>query len=95
MENELLSMRMLAMLETAQKIKDQLNSGEATLILRVGDEYIVRRLDNVGIYNDDSLPMDLRERFGLLKLIDVDKQIDDVGVRIADDVFVIGGLNGK
>lgn len=79
-----------AMLTTAQCIKDALCCGTATLILRVENEYVVRRLDAVSVYNDTSLPVEYREQLGMLKLSNVDKYLEGIGVRVAEDVFVLG-----
>lgn len=79
-----------AMLTTTGGIKRDLDRGTATLILRVENEYIVRRLDNVSVYNDTSLPVEYREQLGLLKLSGVDKYLEGIGVRVAEDVFVLG-----
>lgn len=79
-----------AMLTTTGGIKRDLDKGKATLILRVENEYIVRRLDNVSVYNDTSLPVEYREQLGLLKLSGVDKYLEGIGVRVAEDVFVLG-----
>lgn len=75
---------------TAQCIKDALCCGTATLIVRVEKEYIVRRLDAVSVYNDTSLPVEYREQLGMLKLSNVDKYLEGIGVRVAEDVFVLG-----
>jgi hypothetical protein len=79
-----------AMLTTTEGVKRELDRGTATLILRVENEYIVRRLDNVSVYNDSSLPTEYREQLGLLKLSNVDKYLEGIGVRVAEDVFVLG-----
>lgn len=79
-----------AMLTTTGGIKRDLDRGTATLILRVENEYIVRRLDAVSVYNDTSLPVEYREQLGMLKLSNVDKYLEGIGVRVAEDVFVLG-----
>lgn len=79
-----------AMLVTAGELKRELDRGTATLILRVENEYVVRRLDAVSVYNDTSLPVEYREQLGMLKLSNVDKYLEGIGVRVAEDVFVLG-----
>ena len=86
--------KVLAMLQNVEAIKTELHRGTATLILRVEGEYIVRRLDNVSVYNDTTLPMEFREQLGMLKLSDVDKYLEGIGVRVAEDVFVLGAKDG-
>lgn len=80
-----------------EQLRSDLQKGDAVLILRVGGEYVVRRLDNVQLHNDTNLPAELREPFGLLKLVDPDHAVDGIGARISEDVFVITkeAINGR
>ena len=51
--------------------------------------YLVKALDNVQQYTDTTLPEEYRGKLGMLKLVEVEQCIEDVGCRVTEDVYVI------
>lgn len=78
-----------AEMKTVEDIKNSFNKGSALLVVRDGNEYIVRLGDEVKVYNDDSLPFEIRSKLGMLKLVDKGQMISDVGCKVDAEVFVV------
>jgi hypothetical protein len=61
-----------------------------TLILLDKGGYIVRSKDQVVIYNDETLPTEVRKPLGLLKLVPENGHfVPDVGVRVNECTFLV------
>jgi hypothetical protein len=45
--------------------------------------------DDVQLYDDNSLPETMRGKLGMLKLVDAEYFIENVGCRVNDEVFVV------
>jgi len=68
----------------------QTSNKRTALVLLDRGGYIVRADQQVAIYNDETLPMEMRKSLGLLKLIQNDEQfVPDVGVRVNDHTFLV------
>lgn len=68
----------------------QTSNKRTALVLLDKGGYIVRADQQVAIYNDETLPMEMRRSLGLLKLIQNDEQfVPDVGVRVNDHTFLV------
>ena len=68
----------------------QTSNKRTALVLLDRGGYIVRAEEQVAIYNDETLPMEMRKSLGLLKLIQNDEQfVPDVGVRVNDHTFLV------
>ena len=78
-----------AEMKTVEDIKTSFNKGSALLVVRDGSEYIVRLGAEVKVYNDDSLPFEIRSKLGMLKLVDKGQMISDVGCKVDAEVFVV------
>lgn len=78
-----------AEMKTVEDIKKSFDKGSALLVVRDGNEYIVRLGAEVKVYNDDSLPFEIRSKLGMLKLVDKGQMISDVGCKVDAEVFVV------
>ena len=76
--------------EIVKKIHDQVDMDKFMLVMLKGGEYIVR-LDafNIVSYTHDTLPAPIREKLGLLKLLEPGQMASDVGARIEERTFLI------
>jgi hypothetical protein len=70
-------------------IRDKLNTKKSALLVRDMGQYIVRVGDNVQLYDDNTLPVEMRGKLGLLKLVEKEHFIDSAGCRVSEDVFVV------
>lgn len=76
-------------MQTVEDIRVSFNKGSALLVVRDGNEYIVRQGDAVQIYDDSTLPYEVRAKLGMLKLVANGQMISDVGCKVDTEVFVI------
>lgn len=54
-------------------------------------KYLVKYLDNVQMYDDTTLPEHLRRNVGMLKLVDGNSFIPDVGCKVNTEAFIVYG----
>jgi predicted Zn-dependent protease len=74
-------------IEDAQKAFD--NKHKHALIVLADGKYIVKVLDNVQLYDDTTLPHDLRGKLGMLKLVEAEQMVTGIGCRVSDEIFVV------
>jgi len=74
-------------IEEAQKAFD--SKGKHALIVLADGKYIVKVLDNVQLYDDTTLPHDLRGKLGMLKLVEAEQMVTGIGCRVSDEIFVV------
>ncbi len=70
-------------------VKDAFDKGESIVVVLDGAHYIVMHGNDTKTYNNDTLPYDLREKVGLLKLVENQQMISNVGCRVNADAFVL------
>lgn len=76
-------------LAVLENLRDQLGTDKSVLVVRDMDKYIVRVGDNLELYDDNTLPAELRGKLGMLKLVDKEHFVSGAGCRVTDDVFVL------
>lgn len=74
---------------TIQKVRDHFNEGKAVLVVKDGGKYIVKVGDKVDLYDDNTLPQEMRGKLGMLKLVEAEQFVTDTGCRINDETFVL------
>ena len=79
----------IADMMSIQDIRDKHTDGKSALVIRDKDKYIVRIGDSVNLYDDATIPQDLRGNLGLLKLVEKEHFVAGVGCKASDDVFVV------
>jgi hypothetical protein len=84
-EKERISVEMM----TIEKVKKHFEDRSAAVVVKDGGKYLVKVGDDVQLYDDNSLPEIMRGRLGMLKLVDAEYFIEDVGCRVNDEVFVV------
>jgi hypothetical protein len=65
------------------------NAAKSTLIIVDGGKYLAQIGSDVQIWDDNTLPVELRGKLGLLKLVNNRQFVSDVGCRVEDDVFIV------
>lgn len=70
-------------------VKDAFDKSESIVVVLDGAHYIVMHGNDTKTYNNDTLPYDLREKVGLLKLVEDQQMISNVGCRVSADAFVL------
>lgn len=74
---------------TIQKVRDHFNEGKAVLVIKDGGKYIVKVGDKVDLYDDNTLPQEMRGKLGMLKLVEAEQFVTDTGCRINDETFIL------
>lgn len=72
-----------------ESVKKAFDSDTASLVVLDGAQYIVKVGDDTKTYTDDTLTFDLRKKIGLLKLVQDQQMISDVGCRVDSSTFVL------
>lgn len=78
-----------AEMATLLSVRDRLGSNSSALVVRDLEKYIVRVGDTVNLYDDNTLPADMRGKIGMLKLVEREHFVSDIGCRVDDNIFVI------
>jgi hypothetical protein len=77
-------------MKTVQDIKNKFeNAGAINLVIVDKGKYIVKTGDEVKLYDDNTLPNDMRGKLGMLKLVEPEQMIEGVGCRATAEVFVL------
>jgi hypothetical protein len=84
-EMERISVEMM----TIEKVKQHFENRTAAVVVKDGGKYLVKVGDDVQLYDDNSLPETMRGRLGMLKLVEAEYFIENVGCRVNDEVFVV------
>ena len=84
-EKERISIDMM----TIEKVKKHFEDRSAAVVVKDGGKYLVKVGDDVQLYDDNSLPETMRGRLGMLKLVEAEYFIENVGCRVNDEVFVV------
>lgn len=74
---------------TIEKARDHFNEGKAMLVIKDDGKYILKVGDKVDLYDDTSLPQEVRGKLGMLKLVEAEQFLTNIGCRINDETFVL------
>jgi hypothetical protein len=74
---------------TIESIKDKFGSEHTALIIKDEGKYMVKIGQDVQIYDDNTLPVEMRGKLGMLKLVEAEHFVSSVGCRINDEIFVV------
>ena len=75
---------------TVTDIESKFKSDKGTsLVLLSNGKYVVKTGDEVQLYDDNTLPLDMRGKLGMLKLVEPEQMIEGVGCRATTEVFVL------
>jgi hypothetical protein len=75
---------------TVTDIESKFKSDKGTsLVLLSSGKYLVKTGDDIQLYDDNTLPLDMRGKLGMLKLVEPEQMIEGVGCRATTEVFVL------
>ena len=72
-----------------ESIQSKFDNNETALVIRTDGKYLVLIGESANIYDDQSLPNNIRGKLGLLKLVEKEHIVTDMGCRVSDEVFVV------
>jgi hypothetical protein len=76
---------MVTIKETTKAFQNQ----RTALVVLADSQYIVKIRDNVQLYDDATLPVELRGKLGMLKLVEKEAMVTGIGCRVNDEIFVL------
>ena len=74
---------------TIETIRQRFAKEETALVIKDSGKYLVKVRDNVQLYDDNTLPHEMRSKLGMLKLVEAETFLSNVGCRVNDEVFVL------
>ena len=74
---------------TIESIRERFGDNKAALIIKDEGKYLVKIGQDVQLYDDNTLPVEMRGKLGMLKLVEAEHFVSSVGCRINDEIFVV------
>jgi hypothetical protein len=74
---------------TIESIREKFGSEHTALIIKDEGKYMVKIGQDVQLYDDNTLPVEMRGKLGMLKLVEAEHFVSEVGCRINDEIFVV------
>lgn len=79
-----------AYMTTIEQIKNKFDGlKDAALVVIDAGKYVVKTGDRVDLYDDTTLPVSMRGKIGMLKLVSDEQCVSDVGCRVSSEVFIV------
>lgn len=72
-----------------ESIQSKFDNDETALIVRTDGKYLVLIGEDANIYDDQGLPNNIRGKLAMLKLVEKEHIVTDMGCRVSDEVFVV------
>jgi hypothetical protein len=78
-----------AELRTVTDVLSAFDDKKTSMVVIVDKNYIVKTGDNVQLYDDNTLPEQLRGGLGMLKLVEPEQVVTGIGCRVSVEAFVL------
>jgi len=76
-------------MKTIERVQKDFSDNKTALVVKDTGKYLVRIGDNVELYDDNTLPVDMRMKMGMLKLVEDEQYLTDVGCKVTSEIFVL------
>jgi len=76
-------------MKTIERVQTEFNDSKTALVVKDSGKYLVKVGDKVDLYDDNTLPLGMRMKMGMLKLVEDEQYVTDVGCRVTSEVFVL------
>jgi hypothetical protein len=76
-------------MKTIEKVQEDFSNNKTALVVKDLGKYLVKIGDNVELYDDNTLPLDMRMKMGMLKLVEDEQYLTDVGCKVTNEIFVL------
>ena len=76
-------------MRTIEKVQEDFSNNKTALVVKDLGKYLVKIGDNVELYDDNTLPLDMRMKMGMLKLVEDEQYLTDVGCKVSSEIFVL------
>ena len=76
-------------MKTIERVQKDFSDNKTALVVKDTGKYLVKIGDNVDLYDDNTLPLDMRMKMGMLKLVEDEQYLTDVGCKVSSEIFVL------
>ena len=76
-------------MKTIEKVQEDFSNNKTALVVKDLGKYLVKIGDKVDLYDDNMLPLDMRMKMGMLKLVEDEQYLTDVGCKVSSEIFVL------
>ncbi len=76
-------------MKTIERVQEEFTKNKTALVVKDLGKYLVKIGDNVELYDDNTLPVDMRMKMGMLKLVEDEQYLTDVGCKVTSEIFVL------
>ena len=76
-------------MRTIEKVQEDFSNNKTALVVKDLGKYLVKIGDKVDLYDDNTLPVDMRMKMGMLKLVEDEQYLTDVGCKVSSEIFVL------
>jgi hypothetical protein len=76
-------------MQTIDKVQKDFSANKTALVVKDLGKYLVKIGDKVDLYEDNTLPLDMRMKMGMLKLVEDEQYLTDVGCKVSSEIFVL------
>lgn len=76
-------------MKTIERVQEEFGNDKTALVVKDAGKYLVKIGDTVELYDDNTLPVDMRMKIGMLKLIEDGQYLTDMGCRVTSEIFVL------
>jgi len=76
-------------LRTIERVQKDFDDEKTLLVVKDSGKYLVKVGDDIQLYDDNSLPLDVRMKLGMLKLVQDGEYLTDIGCKVTSEIFVL------
>jgi len=76
-------------MKTIEKVQEHFGANKTALVVRDLGKYLVKVGDKVDMYDDNTLPQDMRMKLGMLKLVEDEQYLTEIGCKVTSEIFVL------
>jgi len=76
-------------MKTIERVQKDFGDSKTALVVKDLGNYLVKIGDKVDLYEDNTLPQDICMKMGMLKLVQDEEYLTDIGCRVTSEVFVL------
>lgn len=74
---------------TIERVYQEYSASKTALVVKDSGKYLVKIGDEINLYDDNTLPESMRMKLGMLKLVESEQYVSNMGCRVNDEVFVL------
>jgi len=76
-------------MKTIERVQQDFSKNKTALVVKDTGKYLVKIGDKVDLYDDNTLPVDMRMKIGMLKLVEDEHYLTDIGCKVSSEIFVL------